>query len=95
MPRELQITIYEIPEFEFLFLAEKDLPGNWKEIPSPQSTKDFGFNYFKDPELLGICVPSTIVPEEFNYLINPTSHKLNAVKVVGSKEFLFDIRIKS
>jgi RES domain-containing protein len=94
IPRALHISCYEVPESEFVVFSEKDMPGDWKEAPSPQSTKDFGSNYFKDPNILGIRVPSTIIPDEFNYLINPESDELGSIEALDSKDFIFDVRIK-
>jgi RES domain-containing protein len=95
MPRALHFTVYDIPEKEFVTIEVKNLPGNWKDAPSPQSTKDFGSDFFKDSGVLGIRIPSAIVPEEYNFLINPAADKFSAVRVVDSKDFIFDVRIKN
>jgi RES domain-containing protein len=95
IPRALNITTYEIPEMEFITFNEKDLPGDWRLMPSTQSTKDFGSIYLKDPEVLGIKVPSTVVPEEYNYLINPGSNKVSKITILDAKDFVFDVRVKS
>jgi RES domain-containing protein len=80
MPRALHITTYEIPENEFITFDQKHLPGDWRAAPAPQSTKDFGSALLKDPNVIGLKIPSTIVPDEFNYLINPASTKLHLIK---------------
>ncbi len=95
IPKELVITVYEIPQEEFLVFEEPQLPKNWMEMPSPQLTKDFGSNFLEDPNILGIRIPSTVVPDEFNYIINPNSNKLSRVHIIEAKDFVFDIRIKS
>jgi RES domain-containing protein len=43
---------------------------------------------------LGIRIPSAIVPEEYNFLINPAADKFSAVRVVESTDFIFDVRVK-
>lgn len=72
----------------------KNLPGDWCVSPAPQSTKDFGSNFFANSGVFGLMIPSAIIPEEFNYLINPESDKIDALKIIESKDFVFDVRIK-
>ncbi|QPH40762.1 RES family NAD+ phosphorylase [Pedobacter endophyticus] len=94
MPRDLHNIEYEIPEQDFLTFEETQFPENWKEMPGPQSTKDFGSSYLNNRDVLGITVPSTIVPNEYNYLINPNSSKLAQIEIVQAITFVFDLRIK-
>ncbi|NQX54469.1 RES family NAD+ phosphorylase [Pedobacter panaciterrae] len=94
IPEDLSITTYELPEEQCLTLSTKELPKDWEELPSPQSTKDLGNKYFSDSSLLCLRVPSVVVPEEYNYLINPESDKIAAVKVIKISAFEFDSRIK-
>jgi RES domain-containing protein len=58
MPRALHFTVYDIPEKEFVTIEIKNLPGNWKDAPSPQSTKDFWFCFFQGLRCIGD--PNTI-----------------------------------
>jgi RES domain-containing protein len=94
IPRALSITTVEIPETEILFLAEKDLPGNWKETPAPSSTKDFGTSKLKDLSTLIIKISSSVIPNEFNYLLNPLHPLSKLFKIVDVVDFVYDLRIK-
>lgn len=94
VPKTLSITIYEAPENEFLTCAIKDFPFDWKDSPIPSSTKDYGSKLFLNGSHLGLKLPSVIVQDEFNYLINPLSDKLPLIKVVDAQDFVFDQRIK-
>jgi RES domain-containing protein len=94
VPRALHITTYEIPEDEFIQFDEADFPGEWKAVPSASSTKDFGSFYMNDPDVLGIKVPSILVPEEYNYLINPNAKNISTIHVLEAKDFIFDVRVK-
>src|SRR5690606_15059663 len=42
IPRALSFTSIEIPDDQVLELSMADLPGNWRDAPSPASTKDLG-----------------------------------------------------
>lgn len=41
-----------------------------------------------------IRVPSTVVPREYNYIINPLHPQARQVKLVSVEDFVFDVRIK-
>jgi RES domain-containing protein len=38
-------------------------------------------------------VPSVVIPEEFNYLINPRHPDFNALKIGPAEPFSFDMRL--
>jgi len=62
----------EIPGISLhLEVQERDLPGNWKEIPWPQSTQEMGTKWMTQAKHLVVSVPSVVVPVERNFLINP------------------------
>ena len=40
-------------------------------------------------------VPSSIVPFEYNYLINPIHSDINKIKIIKTSKMSFDLRLKS
>jgi RES domain-containing protein len=94
IPRALSITIFEVPDDSVLEIHESSLPGNWKEIPAPSSTKDFGSKLLTAAMFLVLKLPSTVIPEEFNYIINPLHPNISQVKIIDVKDYVYDIRIK-
>ncbi len=94
IPRALSITCIEIPDTGILQLQQADLPGNWKEMPAPFSTREFGTGLLQGPNSPIIEVPSAIVPEEVNYLLNPLHPLHQKCKILSVKDFVYDVRIK-
>jgi len=94
IPLTLAITIYEVAGLEFFNCHIDDLPADWQNNPGPVSAKEFGSNLLLDKNYLGIRLPSAIVPQEYNYLINPLSVKADELKVLDVEDFVFDQRIK-
>lgn len=92
IPRALSLCIFEIDEGQIQTLQEKDLPGNWRETPVPKSTKDFGTKMLKKNKAI-LKIPSIIISQEFNYIINPLVEK-PAFKLLEIKDYIFDLRIK-
>lgn len=59
-----------------------DLPADWQTKKfTPLSTQKMGFNFFHRAEAYLLKVPSAIVPNEFNYLLNPLhpDHKQTSI----------------
>ena len=99
IPRALSITSIEIPSAAIQIITEAALPGNWKRVPAPSSTKDFGTQLLKagagkkGKSILKI--PSSVISEEYNYILNPLHTESNFFKIVDIQDFVYDVRIKS
>ena len=94
IPRALSITVIEIPDRTLSILNETDLPGDWKLSPAPSSTKDFGSKLLLAAAEPVIKIPSTIIPAEFNFLLNPQHPDSKKFKITGIVDFVYDVRIK-
>lgn len=92
IPRALSLCVFEIDESQVYSLNQEGLPGNWRATPAPKSTKDYGTQFLKSNKPI-LKIPSIIIPEEFNYIINPQVASLS-FKLVEIKDFVFDLRIK-
>jgi len=94
IPRALSLTTIEIPD-NFHELTIPELPGNWRLAPAPANTTHFGTALLKSMIAPVIKIPSAVIPEEFNYLLNPLHPDKNLFRVVGIQDFIYDLRIKS
>jgi len=62
----------EIPGELIIQYKISDLPPEWCDIPSPDSNRDFvAKNFYTPDKYLAMAIPSVMVPEEFNLVINP------------------------
>lgn len=93
--RNLTMTTIEVPDDDILLLSIADLPGDWRNAPAPSSTKEFGTRLLKAKKEFVIAIPSTVIPEEFNYLVNPRHRRIMECKIVDVKDFIYDLRIKT
>jgi RES domain-containing protein len=64
------VMIIEIQFSPALVLTPAKLPHNWKQLPAPKTVAAVGDNWVKFGKSTILKVPSAIVPEEFNYLLN-------------------------
>ncbi|MFG6667702.1 RES family NAD+ phosphorylase [Halomonas sp. HNIBRBA4712] len=60
-----------LPADSILSVAVEDLPANWQEAPAPAETAELGDGWLASNQSLALALPSTVVPRELNYLLNP------------------------
>ena len=90
--RILNIEIPEKVAIETVTLNQ--LPENWKS----QETiicRQLGDTWIEKGKSCVLCVPSAIIPQETNYLINTQHPDFKFIKLLSIEEFSFDTRIKS
>ncbi len=62
----------DIPDDLISKFLPADLPRNWHATPAMDVNRDFAEQHlFLENKRLAIAVPSVIVPEEYNLIINP------------------------
>lgn len=82
----------EIPDEKIVKLDIKDLPDNWYVNPAPGALCAIGDNFIKKNEHIGIEVPSAIMPEETNILLNPNYIHFSKVKIMYRRTIPIDRR---
>jgi RES domain-containing protein len=71
-----------------------DLPIGWDAKPPQLLTQLLGDKFVRESLAAVLKVPSAIVPEEHNYLINPLHPDASFVKVVSLSPLLLDGRLR-
>lgn len=94
IPRALSLISIDIPENNILVIPIQQLPGDWHHTPVPQSTKNFGTKLLESLQSPVIKIPSAVIPQESNYILNPKHPDASQFKIVEIKDFVYDIRIK-
>lgn len=83
-----------LSEKNVMSLDSKSLPSDWREDPAPASTIAIGDDWIASADSLGLWVPSTIIPEQHNMLINPDHSDFeNLIKKTKVNQFIFDSRL--
>jgi RES domain-containing protein len=78
----------KVPEDLIKKFTPEHLPKEWNMIPATDLTRDFVEQHlFLSDKLIALALPSVLVPEEFNLVINPV-HKafgkvLETAKLLG------------
>ena len=72
----------------------EELPANWRSMAGRSALQSIGASWYVSMESLVLKVPSVVIPQEFNYIIN-TVHPLfkENVKLEGSEPYFWDRRL--
>ena len=71
------------------------LPGNWRQGRAPDDTRLVGDAWLEAGETLLLRVPSVVIREEFNYLLNPGHPAFGELTFGEAEPFSFDSRLRS
>ena len=82
-----------IPDDSFVLLQESSLPEGWAAFPPPEGLKKFGDNFIRGQKALALKLPSSIMPEDYNLLINPAHPEFKNVKIESVRDITIDDRL--
>lgn len=87
--------LIEIPEtLAIESIQAADLPKNWQDFEAYHLCQQLGDAWLNAMKSAVLAVPSVIVPQERNYLLNPQHPDFQKVKLLRNEDFVFDPRIK-
>lgn len=91
------LMVLYIPDDERLYsrLFTKDMPSEWRDTSAPAVLQEMGSEWYESQRSMILQVPSVIIPQEFNFLIN-TKHpdfSGKTCKILKTEEFFWDSRL--
>lgn len=96
LPNDRYFVEIEIPDdIKVTSLNIEDLPKDWDIKPPNTKTQFIGDDFVKSNVSAVLKVPSCIVRQEFNYLINPHHPDSKKIKVISKDKLVFDARFKN
>lgn len=81
------------PGVQVTHLAPADLPRGWRDHPAPPELIDLGMRWIGRGETAVLAVPSAVIPQELNYLLNPRHPAFKRIRVGKAEPFSFDPRL--
>jgi RES domain-containing protein len=89
-----KILSIDIPDnIKITEIKLKQLPKNWWEYKNYTVCQKIGDEWIDKLSSCVLKVPSSIIPEEYNYLINPLHKEFSRIKLVSTEDFNFDNRL--
>lgn len=96
LPTDRYYVEIDIPDdITILEVKIDDLPEGWNAKPPTMITQTIGDDFVNQNEAAVLKVPSSTVPQEFNYLINPYHNDSKRIKIIGKTIMHFDQRFKT
>ena len=100
VPRARRLPQYSLIPcyFHEVLVEELDrakLPPNWRIYPAPPELKEIGEQWIRDGGSAILKVPSAVIEEEFNYLLNPAHEDFKSVDVGEPRPFNLDLRLRT
>ena len=93
VPSDLVAFEIEVPDAIAVETVEVDqLPKDWR-IPGHPTCRSIGDTWLAEERTAVLRVPSAVVPEEWNYIINPAHRAAKSIQIVGRRKFAFDSRL--
>jgi RES domain-containing protein len=70
-----------------------DLPADWRRYPAPDVLRRIGSDWLRAGKTAVLAVPSVVVPQEENYLLNPEHRDFDRIVRHVAVPFQFDPRM--
>lgn len=91
-----KIMVISISDEDFLYrqIQTKELPEDWRTTNAYPALQKIGSQWYKSKESLVLKVPSVIIPNEFNYIINVRHHDFQKhAQLVRLEDYFWDERL--
>lgn len=90
----LVLVAVDIPDQSKIFSpTASELPSGWDELPTSVSAQTLGREWLERGDALAMRVPSAVLPEESNVILNPRHPDFQHVKLTIVRPFSFDQRM--
>ncbi|HSL05290.1 MAG TPA: RES family NAD+ phosphorylase [Nitrospiraceae bacterium] len=93
-PDQLVAVSADIPDDTRIgYIEVSDLPKNWRSYPVPEELQDLGTAWVARASAAVLVIPSAVIPEECNYLLNPAHPDFKRFRLNKPEAFHFDPRM--
>ena len=82
-----------IPAQSIARLDRRRLPADWRDDRPPAALRALGDTWVQQQRSVALEVPSVVVPEETNYLLNPAHPSFRTLAIGPARPFRYDARL--
>jgi RES domain-containing protein len=94
LPTDVCIVEIEVPDTaRIISIPLSSLPENWRAGPPLTSLRQAGDQWVLNEQSLILKVPSTVMPLESNYILNPAHHDMTRVSIKSITDYVWDRRM--
>lgn len=94
VPADLVLVRIGLPDHHSAEAPSRgDLPKDWNLVPPGPGSMEFGTTWAREGRSLVLYVPSALVHEETNAVLNPNHPEFAAVTMTIQRKFTYDARM--
>lgn len=82
----------DIPQKLIYTPSRNELPDQWNRIPAGKISQAFGDSWIASRTSPVLCVPSVVVPQEYNFVMNPQHELFGQIHISESQPLPLDPR---
>ena len=95
LPDDLVAVPADIPDaLPIEAVDAADLPRDWRRYPAPESLAERGTAWARAARSAALSVPSALVPNERNFLLNPAHPDFGKIRPGKPERFALDGRLR-
>lgn len=92
---DFKIMIIELPDdLKITLIHPSDLEGGWRDFKDFSKCQPSGNKWYEEAQAAILKVPSAVLPDAFNYVINTIHPDYKKIKLVDSTDLVPDQRIE-
>ena len=92
-PNRFKAFPFQFPDSLIETVALRSLPKDWRQEPPPPSAQFFGNRWAREMRSAVLAIPSIVIPDELNFLLNPRHPDFKKIVVGKAEDFFFDPRL--
>jgi RES domain-containing protein len=93
---QFRVLVIDVPDDLLVEeIALGQLPSNWEKASRYAVCQPLGAAWYTQRSSAVLRVPSSIIPQESNYILNSRHPEFKRIQIVTREEFGFDARIKA
>ncbi len=94
--KDFRIMVIQLPDDATIFdIDTKKLPKKWRDFRNYEVCQTIGDGWFSEKNSLAVRVPSAVVVDNFNIVINTLHEEYKKVKLIATLDFEPDERLEA
>jgi RES domain-containing protein len=94
--RNYKVMCIQLPNSKqsFEYIDPNTLPNNWRKLKGYTYCQSLGSQWYSEQRSLVLAVPSAVIPQEWNFVINTEHPDFNKVQLEELENYFWDSRLK-
>ena len=96
MERDFKVMCIDLPRTKrhFEYIDPDLLPDNWRRLAGYAYCQELGSQWYQEQRSLVLAVPSAVIPQEWNYVINTAHPDFKKVSLAETEGYFWDSRLR-